>query len=56
MQVRRPGVFVPDGSAEEFEEAARGGVAGVGDDRRDDNVFRDRGDGTRRSDDGQLWL
>ena len=41
MQIRHPRVLVPDGDGEEFEEAFCRGVAGVGDDRRHDDLGRD---------------
>ena len=43
MQVGRAGVPIADGSGEEFQEAARRVVAGVGDDRRHDDRGRDGG-------------
>jgi hypothetical protein len=57
MQIRRAGVPVADGRGEEFQEAARRSVAGVGDDRRHDDGCRDPGRDPHRPlgrDDGQL--
>ena len=41
MQIGRTGVLVADSGGEEFQEAASGGVTGVGDDRRHDDGRRD---------------
>jgi hypothetical protein len=38
VHVGRPRVFVADGGGEEFQEATRGMLAGVGDDRRHDDL------------------
>jgi len=57
MQVGCPGVAVADGGGEEFEEAAGGLLAGVGDHRRHDDGSRDGGGDPRclgGRDDGQL--
>ena len=56
MQVGRPGVLVADGGGEEFQEAARGVLAGVGDDRRHDHGCRRRGDAPAGFGDDQLWV
>jgi hypothetical protein len=57
MQIRRPGVPVAGGGGEEFQEALRRRVAGIGDDHRHDDRGCDRaGDppGLGGRDDGQL--
>ena len=43
-EIGQPGIFVPDGGGEEFQEAASGGVTGVGDDRRHGHGGADRSD------------
>jgi hypothetical protein len=48
MEVGRPRVPVADGGGEELQEALRGGIAGVGDDRRHDDGCGDRGRDLRR--------
>jgi hypothetical protein len=48
IQVRRPGVLVADGGGEKFQEASRGPGAGVGDDRRQDDLGRDGAAGPQR--------
>jgi hypothetical protein len=52
--IRHAGVLVADGGGEEFQEAAGGGVAGVGDDRRHRHAGADRSDRFLRSDGRQL--
>jgi hypothetical protein len=57
VEIRRPRVLVADGHGEEFEEAFRRSVAGVGDDRRHHDRRRDGAGGFSRTvgqDDGQL--
>jgi hypothetical protein len=54
MQIGGPGVLIADGRAEEFQIAARGVLAGVGDHRRDDDMCGDSRDGPVDSADGQL--
>ena len=43
VQISHADIFVADGGGEEFEEAARGVVAGAGDRRRHDDGAGDRG-------------
>jgi hypothetical protein len=50
MEVCRPGVPVADRRGEELQEAARGVLADIGNDRRHDDGRRDRGGDFRRPD------
>ncbi len=52
--IGKPRVVVADGRGEEFEEAAGGVVAGVGDERRDEHLGLDQSDRFRGWDGGQL--